>query len=262
MYERDGASVTPTGMPRRYGQSRQEARARIRRAILPDAPADNGPDPYRQLDPNRNVAQGVANPATGTVPPPPQSPVPPTPPQGPVGNGVDARAALGGYAGVGNMLGFNTALDYPDQKAANSVKNTFGRIASRYDTNAPGFLQALLGDADFQRYFPDARLGPEEGRGGMIDFGGVLSDFESGVPVGLVDVLNAYDGQTSKGWQWLDQNGAPQQSMMPANDIYTQTAQAIQTPQVPQFDNNSVLMMLLQALQGQGRGPGQGPNFF
>jgi hypothetical protein len=94
-------------------------------------------------------------------------------------------------------------------KAANSVKNTFGRIASRYN-HAPGSIDQIMGDADFQRYFPSAKkvMG---GAGDKIDFGGVLSDFESGVPVGIVDVLQGADpnSNSSQGWQWLDEANAP-----------------------------------------------------
>jgi hypothetical protein len=130
-------------------------------------------------------------------------------------NTRETRDALGGYAPVGTMLGFNTGDYDGDTKARNSMKNTFGRVASRYGADAAG-LQALMQDPDFQRYFPNAQLGEDNGRGGMINFGGSLSDFESGTPVGLVDVLNAYDGNTSQGWQWLDQandggSGAPAQ---------------------------------------------------
>jgi hypothetical protein len=132
-------------------------------------------------------------------------PAAPTPPAGPVGNGVEARNALGGYAGVGTMGGFNQSGYGGDMKAANSMKNTFGRIASRYGNNAEG-LQSVMNDADFKRYFPNAKLGADNGRGGMIDFGGTLSDFESGTPVGLVDVLKAYDGTNAEEWQWGDQN--------------------------------------------------------
>ncbi len=177
----------------------------------------------------------------------------------PQDNGIAARKALGGYAPVGNMMGFNTALDYPDDKAANSVKNTYGRIASRYDQNTPGFLQQILGDADFQRYFPNARLGPEEGRGGMIDFGGVLSDFESGVPVGLVDVAQSYENGVAKGHQWMDQSnggGSPQQQpSMLGNDMYNQIQSMIMQPALGQgqgTDSNQILQLLQMLLQNQG----------
>ena len=120
------------------------------------------------------------------------------------GSGMDARKALGGYGGRGTMLGFNTAMDYPDDKAANSVKNTFGRIASRYGAK-PSSLDAIMADPDFQRFFPNARRVPG-GAGDRIDFGGVLSDFESGVPVGEVDVLGNADpnADSADGFTWQD----------------------------------------------------------
>ncbi len=121
------------------------------------------------------------------------------------GNSRATRDALGGYAGVGQMGGFRQDDYGGDVKARNSMKNTFGRIASRYGANRQG-LESLMADPDFQRYFPNARLGAENGRGGIIDFGGLLSDFESGTPVGAVDVLKAYDGENADEWQWGDQN--------------------------------------------------------
>jgi hypothetical protein len=154
-----------------------------------------------------------------------ETPAAPTTPAGPVGNGVEARNALGGYAGVGTMGGFNQSGYGGDMKAANSMKNTFGRIASRYGNNAEG-LNSVMNDADFKRYFPNAKLGAENGRGGMIDFGGTLSDFESGTPVGLVDVLKAYDGTNAEEWQWGDQNfagdaggGGMDANMAPPSDL-------------------------------------------
>lgn len=176
----------------------------------------------RELDPTRPQTQPMGQPAS-LVEPPPAVPAPAA--AGPVGNGVDAREALGGYAGVGTMRGFNTARDYGgDQKAGNSVKNTFGRIASRYQNSAGG-LDALMQDPDFLRYFPNATRNADK-----INFGGVLSDFESGTPVNDVDVLEALDGQgNSSGWQWLDQAGAGQggggtstKSMVaPSSDLFT-----------------------------------------
>jgi hypothetical protein len=170
-----------------------------------------------------------------------------------------ARQALGGYAPVGNMMGFNTAWDYPDEQARNSVKNTYGRIASRYDQSQPGFLQQILGDADFQRFFPNARLGSEEGRGGMLDFGGVLSEFESGTPVGLVDVAQGYENGRAGGHQWLDQANQgggggfvqPQPGMV-ANDIYQQIQNSLMQPQGQGADNNQILQFLQMLLSQQG----------
>ena len=86
-----------------------------------------------------------------------------------------------------------------DLKARNSVKNTFATIASRY-ASKPSSLDQILADADFKRLFPNAKkVGFDK-----IDFGGVKSDFESGTPVGIVDVLTAADPNTdtARGWWW------------------------------------------------------------
>jgi hypothetical protein len=124
------------------------------------------------------------------------------PPDG--GNSIQSRKALGGYAGRGKMMGFNAAMDYPDDKAANSMKNTFGRIASRYDAK-PGSVDAIMADPDFKRYFALAKK-VKGGAGDKIDFGGQLSDFESGTPVGVVDVGGSFDpaNDSGAGWTWQD----------------------------------------------------------
>lgn len=135
------------------------------------------------------------------------SPAPAIPEMGgaPPDTGMSARKGLGGYADVGAMTGFNTAMDYPDDKAANSVKNTFGRIASRYKA-APSSVAQIMADPDFQRFFPNAKRVPG-GAGDKIDLGGVLSDFESGVPVGIVDVLKNSDpnADSADAWAFMDE---------------------------------------------------------
>lgn len=108
------------------------------------------------------------------------------------------------YSSTGALGGFNTGDYGGDRKARNSVKNTFGRIASRY-ASAPNSLDAVMQDADFRAAFPNARkVGHDK-----IDFGGVQSDFESGTPVGIVDILEASDpsNNTAKRWQWLTDDG-------------------------------------------------------
>lgn len=108
------------------------------------------------------------------------------------------------YSTTGALGGFNTGDYGGDRKARNSVKNTFGRIASRY-ASAPNSLDAVMQDADFRAAFPNARkVGHDK-----IDFGGVQSDFESGTPVGIVDVLEASDpsNNSAKRWQWLTDDG-------------------------------------------------------
>lgn len=119
--------------------------------------------------------------------------------------GQSARDALGGYAGNGALTGFNTSDYGGDVKGRNSMKNTFGRIASRYK-NAPSSIDSIMADPDFQRHFAGAKK-VEGGAGDKIDFGGMLSDFESGVPVGVVDVLKAADpnSDSADAWAWMDE---------------------------------------------------------
>lgn len=105
-----------------------------------------------------------------------------------------------GWSGVGRMEGFEVGSSYGgDMKARNSVKNTFGRIASRYPSQ-PSSIDRIMADPDFQAAFPNARRLSFD----KIDFGGVMSDFESGSPVGVVDVLTSADPTTdvARGWAW------------------------------------------------------------
>lgn len=169
------------------------------------------------------------------------------------GTDIGSRKALGGYAGVGNMLGFNTALDYPDDKAANSMKNTFGRIASRYAAT-PNSIDAILADPDFQRFFPGAKKAGFD----KIDFGGQLSDFESGTPVGVVDVGGAFDptNNTGAGWTWQDLandggGGAGGGPMGGGGDPISMLLAGNQS-QVDQLGNSDVLEQILKVLAEQG----------
>jgi len=108
------------------------------------------------------------------------------------------------WGNVGRMEGFQVGSDYGgDMKARNSVKNTFGRIASRYPATPDGLKMAMQ-DPEFKQAFPRARL-IDHPAGDKIDFGGVLSDFESGSPVGVVDVGRSFaqgqKDQTAFVWQ-------------------------------------------------------------
>jgi hypothetical protein len=145
------------------------------------------------------------------------------------GQSPTQQAVLGTMAGrdqlrrgsTGTMLGFNLGDYGGDVKARTSVKNMFSRIASRY-TNAPGSVDAVMNDPDFKALFPNARrVGHDK-----IDFGGVMSDFETGTPVGVVDVLQASDPtrNTATGWQWLPDEVA---QGGPANAAYNRTQAAI-----------------------------------
>ena len=124
------------------------------------------------------------------------------------------------WGNVGRMEGFEVGSTYGgDLKARNSVKNTFGRIASRYPATPEGLRQAMQ-DPEFRANFPNARL-IDHPTGDKIDFGGVLSDFESGTPVGVVDVGRAFAAdqkdQTAFVWQPEDTSA----------DAYRRTQQAI-----------------------------------
>jgi hypothetical protein len=127
---------------------------------------------------------------------PPADPNAPPPP-GPMTR--DQRDALT-RGTLGNLEGFMSRASYgADVKARTTVKNMFATIASRY-ASKPSSIDQILADADFKRLFPNAKkVGFDK-----IDFGGVKSDFETGTPVGIVDVLTAADPNTdtARGWWW------------------------------------------------------------
>lgn len=110
-----------------------------------------------------------------------------------------------GWSQTGAMEGFRVGYGYEgDEKARNSVKNTFGRIASRYEAK-PSSIDAIINDPDFKKFFPNAKkVGFDK-----IDFGGVMSDFETGTPVGVVDVGAGFDPEsdTGRGWWWGYEDG-------------------------------------------------------
>ena len=150
---------------------------------------------YSQEAESRRQSQ-AQTPAPGQTSPPPQAP-------GASPFTREQRDQLT-WGNVGRMEGFQVGSDYGgDTKARNSVKNTFGRIASRYPATPQGLRQAME-DPEFKRAFPNARL-IDHPKGDKIDFGGVLSDFESGTPVGVVDVGRSFSGadQTEQtAWVW------------------------------------------------------------
>lgn len=222
-------------------------------------------------------AQGGVQPTQGPVsqfnaPQAPDMPAPGGLPQGPsfpMGNpgGVpqsfqprEVRDQLKYGRGPGAIEGFNTSDYGGDIKARNSVKNTFGRIASKYEANPMG-LDALLQDEEFKQFFPGA-FKEESSAGDRINFGGILSDFESGVPVYSVDVGRLFDpkNNTGQAWVWQDLvNDA--QGPAPGNAIYNQAQNTMGTPggqgmmaQLESLDD-STLMALLEQLMQQGEQP-------
>jgi hypothetical protein len=169
---------------------------------------------------------------------------------------------LGGYSNVGNMMGFNTALDYDNESAKNSMKNNFGQIASRYEAR-PDQMSAIFNDPDFKQFFPNARM-VEGGAGDKIDFGGQV-DPHSGAAVGVVDVGGAFDprNNTGAGWTWQDLvNDA--QGPAPAQAIYQQAQNQVgqvggnqMQTMLQGMDENS-LMELLRSLMGPQDDPNGG----
>ena len=108
----------------------------------------------------------------------------------------------------------------------------------------------------------------EGGAGDKIDFGQLLSDFESGSPVGIVDVGQQFDPRNNSGggWQWIPdgEGGAvpvpagqamannPMQPSMMGNQVYEDIQKAIMQP-APQGNDNQ-LLQYLQMLLSQGQG--------
>lgn len=98
---------------------------------------------------------------------------------------------------VGQLRGFNTQGWGTGERGTNSIKNTFGKIASRYEAK-PSSISALFADPDFQEAFPNARI-VEGGAGDKIDIG-------DGVEI---DILESADpnSDTSNGWAWMPNDG-------------------------------------------------------
>ena len=122
--------------------------------------------------------------------------------QGPEAGGVAA-------GDPSRLTGFNTAGWGTGERGTASFKNTFGRMASRYDPRAAGSLDAMLSDPEFRRFYPNARkVGPDK-----IDFG-------DGRPV---DVWRNYDDRTGAGdawaWQTMDAPGAPPATKNPTFNV-------------------------------------------
>lgn len=177
------------------------------------------------------------------------------------------------WGNVGNLEGFQVGSDYGgDLKARNSVKNTFGRIASKYPATPEG-LRQVVQDPEFRAAFPNARL-IDHPTGDKIDFGGVLSDFETGSPVGVVDVGRSFSGASQKdqtAWVWQPEGtssasyNATQRAILNPNDPalqggVTREPGADVRAAVLGNDPYAAYIEYLRQLQAQGLSPGGSTN--
>lgn len=131
-----------------------------------------------------------------------------------LGNPVNTKMPVGQGGDFGRLHGFD-ANNYNDPNMR-SVKYDAGRIMSRYAPK-PSELPKVLADPDFKARFPNAKQVGKDG----IDFGGAMSDGDTGSPVGLIDVGEAFDdtNDTGNGWWWGWDTGGGQQAVAPNGGI-------------------------------------------
>lgn len=103
------------------------------------------------------------------------------------------------WGDTSGLRGFNTnewGQNSPEYDEA-SIKNNFGKIASRYDPTQPGATRTLMADPEFQALFPNASL-VEHPKGDQIDFG-------DGNPVDVL--INAVEGGSGEAWAFQTGGG-------------------------------------------------------
>ncbi len=156
-----------------------------------------------------------------------------------------------GWGDPSRMTGFNTNAWGTDERGSNTVKNSFGKIASRYDPRQSGAAQSVSGDSDFQRLFPEARL-VQHAKGDLIDFDG-------DGPEPPVDVLrNAVEGGSGDAWAF--QAGGDGGGAMPAQGGGMDPMAMLggQGNSLDALGESDVLAQILKELQGaQGGDEGQ-----
>lgn len=98
-------------------------------------------------------------------------------------------------------FGRTEGFDQGNWGSMDSIKYRAGEILARYPPTPEGLKQAM-DDPDFKKLFPNAKLSGFD----TIDFGGQMSDFNRGVPVGRVDVGRSFDPSSNSGaaWVWQD----------------------------------------------------------
>lgn len=136
------------------------------------------------------------------------------------------------WGDTSRMTGFNTNAWGTPERGSNTIKNSFGKIASRYDPRQPGAARQMMADPDFQRLFPEARL-VEHPKGDQIDFG-------DGNPIDVL--VNAVEGGAGEAWAFQTGGGMEGAPMGAPGSPQGQATNGYQ------FDPQAQL--LLQALQG------------
>jgi hypothetical protein len=151
---------------------------------------------------------------------------------------------------VDQLRGFNTNAWGSGERGSNTIKNSFGKIASRYEAK-PSSLPQLFADPEFQELFPNASI-VEGGAWDKIDLGDGTE----------IDVLQGADpnSDSSQGWQWgvgggpatdSGQPAGPQQGAVggPGGDELSAMLQAALQGGGGQFGDGSVnIQQLLEAL--------------
>lgn len=158
---------------------------------------------------------------------------------------------------MGSLEGFNTGAWGTDERGSDTLKNTFGKIASRYDPTQAGAAQQVLNDPDFKSLWPNATI-VEHPNQDLIDFDGPGGEAP-------VDVLRAAQaGGSGAAWQWGTNPGqGPQQGPAygpggPSAQAYMQglpQAQPLNSSGVPEVrDSGSAADFLQWLMQQQQQG--------
>lgn len=108
-------------------------------------------------------------------------------------NFSDIEGAGGLKTGNYGVEGFGDLAS--TERGSNTMKKSFGKIASRYDPQQAGAASKVLQDPDFQSLWPEAEI-VQHPNADLIDFDGPG-------PLAPVDVLRAAtEGGAGEGWQW------------------------------------------------------------
>lgn len=166
---------------------------------------------------------------------------------------------------MNQLQGFNTNAWGSGERGTDTLKNSFGKIASNIDVTQPGALRTLLNSEQGRALLPDATIVEHANQD--------LLDPDGPGPMGPVDVIGqAVAGGSGANWWW---NPVDQQTSGPAapgNQIYNQALQMPQqqdpfglgiNPQQQESQAMQFLQWLMQQQQsGQLGGLGESPVMF